>query len=69
MEAYQSMLNATSTPHAPWYAIPADDKLFMRLQVAEVILQSMRSLEMAYPVASQEEKAQFDDYRQRLNND
>ncbi len=69
MEAYQAMLNATSTPHAPWYAIPADDKLFMRLQVAEVILQSLRSLDMTYPVVDDAEKTKFDEYRQRLNDD
>ena len=37
MHAYEQVLNATSRPWAPWYAIPADDKPYMRLQVAEII--------------------------------
>ena len=67
MDAYQSMLNATSTPDAPWYAIPADNKPFMRLQVAEIILQSLRSLDITYPNVDEIEKAKFAEYRQRLN--
>ncbi len=35
MHAYEEALNATSTPWAPWYAVPADDKAYMRVAVAE----------------------------------
>ena len=38
MTAYQAALNATSRPWAPWYAIPADDKPFARLCVAEILV-------------------------------
>ena len=69
MDAYQSMLNATSTPDAPWYAIPADNKPFMRLQVAEIVLQSLRSLDIAYPKVDDAETAKFDEYRERLKDD
>jgi PPK2 family polyphosphate:nucleotide phosphotransferase len=69
MKAYESMLNATSTSDAPWYAIPADNKPFMRLQVAEVVLQALKSLDMAYPEVDDAEKAKFDEYRQRLTDD
>ncbi len=31
MQAYERALNATSKPWAPWYAIPADDKPYMRV--------------------------------------
>ncbi len=37
MKAYEAALNATSRPWAPWYAIPADDKPFARLCVAEIV--------------------------------
>ena len=58
MNAYEQALNATSRPWAPWYAIPADDKPYARLQVAEVIVDSLKSLNLQYPSVS---KRQLDD--------
>jgi PPK2 family polyphosphate:nucleotide phosphotransferase len=49
MQAYQSCINATGTPHAPWYVIPADDKRNMRLIVAQVVLHQLRALDIHYP--------------------
>ena len=49
MNAYEEMLNATSTEWAPWYAIPADDKPTMRLMVAKVIQQTLSTLDLQYP--------------------
>ena len=46
MNAYEQALNATSRPWAPWYAIPADDKPSARLQVAEIIVESLKSLNL-----------------------
>jgi PPK2 family polyphosphate:nucleotide phosphotransferase len=69
MQAYQEMINATSRPWAPWYAIPADDKPFMRKTVAELIVQSMRSLDIAYPTVDPEEKARFDEMRKILDEE
>jgi len=36
MAAYEATINATSRSWAPWYVIPADDKPFMRMCVAEI---------------------------------
>ncbi len=49
MHAYQEALKATSTAWAPWYAIPADDKPYMRLTVAEIIRDTLKSLNLRYP--------------------
>lgn len=49
MAAYEDALNATSRPFAPWYAVPADDKPFMRLTVARIFLASLRSMGPSYP--------------------
>jgi PPK2 family polyphosphate:nucleotide phosphotransferase len=49
MEAYQEAIANTSRPWAPWYAIPADDKPYMRLCVAEIIIASLQKLELDYP--------------------
>jgi len=69
MHAYHIALRETSKPWAPWYAIPADNKPFMRLKVAEIILKTMQDLNLHYPTVAEEEKSQFDGYRARLNDE
>lgn len=66
MQAYEDALNATSRPHAPWYAIPADSKSYMRMTVAEIVVATLRKMKLEYPVISDAEKARFDEMRQRL---
>lgn len=69
MHAYEEMLRATSKPCAPWYAIPADDKPFMRMRVAEIILNTMKNLDMGYPQVSKQEQEQFEKYKKILMDD
>lgn len=57
MAAYQDALNATSRPWAPWYAIPADDKPNMRAIVADIVVQNLRRLELAYPTLPADDQA------------
>lgn len=59
MQAYEATLNATSRPWAPWYAIPADKKPFMRLQVARIIVDSIKQLDLQYPQLSAEDEAEM----------
>jgi PPK2 family polyphosphate:nucleotide phosphotransferase len=49
MTAYEECLRATSTHHAPWYAVPADDKENARLIVSRIVLDALDGLHMAYP--------------------
>ncbi len=49
MQAFEEALNATSRPWAPWYAIPADNKPYMRLQVARVVQETLESLGVDFP--------------------
>ena len=59
MHAYEAALNATSRPWAPWYAIPADSKPYMRARVAEIIVNTLASIDLSYPQVSSEEKKLF----------
>lgn len=59
MVAYEEALNATSRSWAPWYAIPADDKPYMRTAVAEIIVKTLDSLGLAYPTVSAAERAEL----------
>jgi PPK2 family polyphosphate:nucleotide phosphotransferase len=49
MQAYEDCLHATSTSHAPWYVVPADDKENARLIVSQIVLDALGELKMAYP--------------------
>ena len=52
MKAYEKCLSATSTHHAPWYIVPADDKLNARLIVSRVVLDTLAQLRLSYPKSS-----------------
>lgn len=66
MHAYEEALRATSRPWAPWYAIPADDKPYMRVQVAEIIVNTMKSLELSYPKVDSDARAELIEMKERL---
>jgi len=67
MAAYEAALNASSKPWAPWYAIPADNKRYMRAAVAETIVAALRQFDLGYPTASAEDRAKFAAARKMLN--
>jgi PPK2 family polyphosphate:nucleotide phosphotransferase len=69
MSAYEEALNATSRSWAPWYAIPADDKHFLRLTVAEIVVSALESLSLSYPNVGEAEKARFAEMRQMLEKE
>jgi PPK2 family polyphosphate:nucleotide phosphotransferase len=69
MQAFEEAVRETSRPWAPWYAIPADNKPYMRLCVADIVVQAMQSLEMHYPVAVAGEVAHFDAMRRQLRTE
>lgn len=66
MHAYEEALNATSRPWAPWYAVPADSKPYMRRRVAEIIASTLERLDIAYPAVSDEERARMAALRHTL---
>ncbi len=48
-KAYEACLSATSTAHAPWFAVPADDKDNARLIISQIIVDTLRSLPLRPP--------------------
>jgi PPK2 family polyphosphate:nucleotide phosphotransferase len=50
--AFEECLHATSTHHAPWYAVPADDKENARSIVSQIVLDTLKGLKMVYPKAT-----------------
>jgi PPK2 family polyphosphate:nucleotide phosphotransferase len=66
MAAYESAVNATSRSWAPWYVIPADNKPFMRMCVAEIITQTLESLGLQYPTVNKAKRQAFGKFRKQL---
>jgi PPK2 family polyphosphate:nucleotide phosphotransferase len=66
MTAYEDTLNATSKPWAPWYAIPADSKSYMRAAVSQIITKTLGQLELPYPVVSDRTRVELERVRREL---
>ena len=65
-KAYEECLTATSSPHAPWHVIPADNKENARLIVSQTILDTLGRLKMAYPKTTAKRKRELKAIRSRL---
>jgi polyphosphate kinase 2 (PPK2 family) len=59
MEAYQEVLEKTSTKWAPWYIIPADKKWVTRASVSEILVSKIAELDLKYPVLTEEQTVEL----------
>ena len=66
MKAYEACLNATSTDHAPWYVVPADDKENARLIVSQIVVDTVKALKMDYPKTTLKRRRELNSIRKRL---
>jgi PPK2 family polyphosphate:nucleotide phosphotransferase len=66
MSAYEDCISSTTTDHAPWYVIPADDKPTARLLVSDAILKLMEGLNLEYPAQSPERLRELEAIRRKL---
>ncbi len=66
MAAYQAALRATSKPWAPWYAIPADSKSYMRRAVSEIVVATLSQLPLEYPKVPERDRAALAHAREEL---
>jgi len=66
MGAYEACLSATSTHHAPWYVVPADDKDNARLIVSQIVLDALSELKMAYPKTTAKRQRELKSIRKLL---
>jgi PPK2 family polyphosphate:nucleotide phosphotransferase len=64
--AYEDCLTHTSHKHAPWFAVPADDKHNARLIVSEIILDSLRALKLTPPSVTDKQRADLEEFRKAL---
>ena len=69
MKAYEACLGATSTAHAPWYIVPADDKKNARLIVSTILHKTLRELKMCYPAVDAQRRRELQTLRRLLTGE
>jgi polyphosphate kinase 2 (PPK2 family) len=65
-DAYEHAIRATSTDAAPWYVVPADRKWWARTVVAAIIVDALSSVDLAFPTMGDQNKAELDEIKKRL---
>lgn len=65
-ETYEEVIQRTSTKHAPWYVVPADNKWFTRLIVASAIIEALHQLDLAFPDVDKAKKKELAQVRESL---
>ncbi|MGD0744789.1 MAG: PPK2 family polyphosphate kinase, partial [Verrucomicrobiota bacterium] len=66
LRAYEACLGATSTRHAPWHVVPADDKENARLIISQIILDTLKELKMSYPKPDRQRRKEVQSLRKLL---
>ena len=66
MKAYEKAIQETAVKYAPWYVVPADKKWFSRLAVSTVILETLKELDLKYPVLHKEDEQQMEKDKKQL---
>ncbi len=66
MEAFETMVNRTSTENSPWYVVPADHKWFARLLVSRIVLHTLEDINPEWPTVGGEELESVQQIRQKL---
>lgn len=69
IEAFEDCLSATSTHHAPWYAVPADQKENARLIVSQIVLDSLADLKLKYPKTTEKRRLELESIRKVLTKE
>ncbi|PWU21172.1 MAG: hypothetical protein C5B50_02335 [Verrucomicrobia bacterium] len=66
IRAYEQMIQNTATGYAPWHVVPADHKWFTRLVVAEVVVQTLESLDLKFPKVDEARRKELREVRRLL---
>ncbi|MBR2803923.1 MAG: polyphosphate kinase 2 family protein [Eggerthellaceae bacterium] len=68
MDAFEKCIGGTSSKHAPWYVIPADQKWYARWLASEAVVKVLEDCDPQFPTLSDEERAKMAECRERLIN-
>ena len=68
-DAYEEMVNETSTEWAPWYIIPSDKKWVTHALISEIIVSQIKKLNLKYPTLSKEQKEALETAKAELEKE
>jgi PPK2 family polyphosphate:nucleotide phosphotransferase len=68
-KAYEDLLENTSTSQAPWFIVPADDKWFTRLVIANIIVNELGKLDLSYPQLTDQQKTDLESAKKTLTGE
>ncbi len=66
MAAYEDAIRQTTSDQAPWYVVPADNKWFTHLAVAQIAIKTLEQLKLTVPEMSHRELRLLREARKRL---
>ena len=66
MDAYDDMIRATASKHAPWYVVPADNKWFTRVVVAAAVIEALVELDLNFPEVDEAKREELATARTKL---
>jgi PPK2 family polyphosphate:nucleotide phosphotransferase len=69
MEAYEDMVNQTSTEWSPWYIIPSDKKWVTHASISEILVSQIKKLNLQYPVLSKEQSEALEKAKAELEKE
>jgi PPK2 family polyphosphate:nucleotide phosphotransferase len=69
MQAYEQMLQHTSTQTSPWHIVPADRKWYARLLASRILVNCLENLHLSYPVVAENTKTLLHEAKERLENE
>ncbi len=68
-KAYEDMLSNTSNVLSPWFVIPADDKWYTRVMIANIIVNELSKLDLSYPVLTDQQKKELEESKKILTGE
>lgn len=66
---YEETINATASKHAPWYVVPSDKKWYSRLLISQVIVKTLKSLDLKYPELDDQQQELLTKYKKLLDDE
>ncbi len=63
---YEKAISNTSTKMAPWYIIPADNKWFTHVAIGNIIVETLKNMEIEMPQISKPDKNALKSAKKRL---
>lgn len=67
--AYEKAIKQTNSKIAPWYIVPADDKLYAHFLISKIILKNLQGLKLSFPPINKKEKELMKKEKNKLVNE